>query len=177
MSAPPPTQPFRRGQRIRASDLNRELRARPTIRGGAGISVSGVSTSAAVRQLEVTPLQPWFWAWLTSATALGSNQWTYGFEEVRLDDADSYAGWVTRTGGRSGTARNMYEVGNDGTGAESNGVNVGTDAPDGCSIVFRPVGNGAAKFPVQMWELIQSDGNAVEYWFREPNAAVLEVTP
>lgn len=85
-----------------------------------------------------------FPAQIISATSSGTNQWSYGFYEVRHPvGAGHIAPWTQISGGREGTAHNLIEHMNNGVGVEGNGVDVTAMAADFPGFTYQPcpVGN------------------------------------
>lgn len=148
------------------SDFGRAIRRALTpARGGPGIVVSQhgendvISLSRDFRRQAAFPAR--ITAWATDST----NRWTYSFVEVVKKTA-GYGGWSTRTGGRTGTARNMFEDMNDGAGIEGNGINVdGTDFPAGFKM--QPVPAGTV---VMVYRVLEASAGAQEFWFDFVNA-------
>lgn len=83
-----------------------------------------------------------FSAKLTGYTSIGSLQWAYSWEEYIQD---GMGGWAAKTGGRNstadGTARNLYEAFNTGSGTQGNGYDP-ADLPG--TYAIGPVGLGTS---------------------------------
>jgi hypothetical protein len=107
-----------------------------------------------------------FWAEITGSASIGSNRWKYAWTEKYRGTTN----FATLSGGRSGTtsagfAINAAEGGNDGSGVEGHGVDVGgTDYPAGFSM--QPIQGGRI---VRMWVEYDGSGNAF-YTFEATNA-------
>lgn len=98
-----------------------------------------------------------FPAEIGTATSDGTDRWSYAFDEVELSAA-GYASWATRTGGTSGTARNLSELGN--ASGVAGGVDTGgADYPAGFSA--QPVASGT----VVMMHPIRAGDGTLTYWF------------
>lgn len=148
------------------SDFGRAIRRALTpARGGPGIVVSQHGENDVISLSRDFRRQAAFPAKIGSATTDDTNQWTYNFLEVVKSSA-GYGGWTARTGGRTGTARNMFEDMNDGVGIEGNGIDVdGTDFPAGFSI--QPVPDGTV---VMMYRVLEAATGTQEFWFDYVNA-------
>ena len=148
------------------SDFGRAIRRALTpARGGPGIVVSQHGENDVISLGRDFRRQPAFPARITSFATAATNQWTYSFVEV-VKSAAGYGGWTTRTGGRTGTARNMFEDMNDGAGIEGNGINVdGTDFPSGFEM--QPVPAGTV---VMMHRVLEAAAGTQEFWFDFVNA-------
>lgn len=147
-------------------DFGRALRrALSAPRGGPGIVVSQHGDNDVISLGRDFRRQPAFPARITASATDSTNRWTYSFVEVVKKTA-GYGGWSTRTGGRTGTARNMFEDLNDGTGIEGNGINVdGTDFPAG--FTMQPVPAGTV---VMVYRVLEASAGAQEFWFDFVNA-------
>lgn len=108
-----------------------------------------------------------FWAQLTADAADGNaNRRSYTFAEVYKATA-GYAGWATLPGGRTGTARNIIEDGNDAESATQlgNGVTVSNLTLDEADFTFEPV---PTDFRVWIRTVVVADGT-IEFWFNYEN--------
>jgi len=125
---------------------------------------SGTGTKWAVVRIGAKPPEPeGFWAQLTGSSADGTNRWSYSFTEVYKAIA-GYGGWATKSGGRSGTARNSIEDGNSGSGTLGNGVAVSSLDTDDYTFTLQP-----APDDVIVWVREVDQGGTTEYWFRYEN--------
>ena len=139
-------------------------RALATTQAGPGILVTGGSSNDTVSLASGFRRQPAFTAKISASTSLGNNQWTYTFAEV-TKTGTGYTEWTTRTGGRSGTAHNLFEDMNDGAGIQGNGINIdGADFPEGFAVQAVPTGT-----VVMVHRIVESGGDQ-EFWFSYVNA-------
>ena len=125
---------------------------------------SGTGTKWAVVRIGPKPPAPeGFWAQLTGSSADGTNRWSYSFVEVYKATA-GYGGWATKSGGKSGTARNTIEDGNSGSGTLGNGVAVSSLDTDDYTFTLRPIPDDRV-----VWVEEVDQGGATEYWFQYEN--------
>ena len=151
---------------VTPKDFGRAIRrALSSPRGGPGIVVSQHGDNDVISLGRDFRRQPAFPAKITASATDSTNRWTYSFVEVVKKTA-GYGGWSTRTGGRTGTARNMFEDMNNGAGIEGNGINVdGTDFPAGFAV--QPVPAGTI---VMVYRVLEASAGAQEFWFDFVNA-------
>ena len=125
---------------------------------------SGTGTKWAVVRIGPKPPAPeGFWAQLTGSSADGTNRWSYSFVEVYKATA-GYGGWATKSGGKSGTARNTIEDGNSGSGTLGNGVAVSSLDTDDYTFTLQPVPDDRI-----VWIEEVDQGGTAEYWFQYEN--------
>jgi len=111
-----------------------------------------------------------FWAQITASAADGDNRFSYTFAEVSKSSA-GYGGWATLSDGRSGTARNVIEDGNDAQAATvlGNGIIVSHLDTGDWTFTFEEVPDNVY---VRIWTVSVGDtDNTVEYWFQYENGA------
>lgn len=60
---------------------------------------------------------------IDSSSSAGTNQWTYGFTQMKKTGT-GYGGWAVDADGITGTAYNFREIGNGASGTQGNGVDV-----------------------------------------------------
>lgn len=102
-----------------------------------------------------------FWALLGGNTTIGDNRWSYSFQESTYQKLGEF---MPGGQGRSGTAYNAIESGNQFAGTQGNGIE--TSALPG-GVTMRPIGAGAV---VWMREVINCETHDVEYVFEAVNA-------
>jgi len=125
---------------------------------------SGTGTKwAVVRIGPKLPAPEGFWAQLTGSSADGTNRWSYSFVEVYKATA-GYGGWATKSGGKSGTARNTIEDGNSASGTLGNGVAVSSLDTDDYTFTLQPVPDDRV-----VWIEEVDQGGTAEYWFQYEN--------
>jgi hypothetical protein len=107
-----------------------------------------------------------FWARITDSTSVGSNQWSYSFEEIEKDTA-GYGGWTAVSGGRTGTntAYNTDEELNSATQLRGVVDLVVTDSLGTTTITIHAIPNNQ---PVWVTPVTLTDGST-EYEFYAPN--------
>ena len=116
-----------------------------------------------------------FLAKIGTATPDGAdtNRWTYAFEEMTKGTAVGYAAdcWISKEGGRTGTAYNYKEVYNSDTpGVQGNGIDTSKLPASPATFALSPVP------PIGLVEMTEvkfknGDGDPVtEYWFSYSNA-------
>lgn len=130
---------------------------------GPGIIVTGGRSNDVISLAPDFRRHQFFPAIITEATADGDNRWSYEIDEVTKTDA-GYGEWTTRVGGRSGTARNIYEDMNAATGIQGNGIDI-ANLPDGFEIKPAPV-----DLIVHVTRVVEATTGTLEYWFAHVNA-------
>jgi len=91
-----------------------------------------------------TQKRGWFFARITHYTSCGTNQWTYGFVEVKHEVGCGHASpWTDCIEGASGSAHNTIEHMNNGVDTEGNGIDVTAMADEFPGFEYQPcpVGN------------------------------------
>lgn len=122
MSAREELHKWKVGDPITANLLNQLREAIPHLQAGAGITISRAKGQAtiAIDTREPRPKRT-FWARITGAQAVNTNQWRYTAEEA-AKLGPGHQGWQTKPGGRTGDAYNLRENANDGSGLEDDGI-------------------------------------------------------
>lgn len=105
---------------------------------------------------------------VTSSTQDGDNKrWSYSFVEI-YKSATGYNGWSDKTGGRTGSFRNLTEDQNGATGTWGNGI-VSTDLPASpATMTIKPIPNGTR---IRVWTefIVAGSTVTVEYWTQYEN--------
>ena len=113
---------------------------------------------------------PFFWAKITSSTAITANQqWKYDWTQVtRVNYSTTPSCFTTTTGGMTSTTGNGTQAYNSmesfatGTGMQPSGINVSGLVG---SFTFKPIGDGAV---VKMW-IDTDDTGKMAFTFQIPN--------
>jgi len=95
------------------------------------------------------------------ADSPAKNRWTYPITEVVKTDS-GYSGFTAKAGGRTGTAYNVIEYMNDGSGKEGNGVTVSNLSSSQYDFDIQPAPAGLITW---CWEVPLANSKDVEYWF------------
>lgn len=161
-----PPRKYRRGDKLKAEELNKRLAA-PIVAGpGLRISetLSGTVISLASNRAEATTF---FWAKTTTHEPVGAAKWRYGFVEVYKIDG-GYAGWIERPNGRTsetvGLLYNVAEAFNpdNGDGIVGAGYDT-TNFPEGWTLRPVPIGR------LVLIAVVTIGDGSKEYWIDVPN--------
>ena len=127
-----PLHKWQPGDPLRADLFRQMTEAIPRIlRGGRGIDVRKVGDQVAVSSTAPIKGSELIWVSVDSSgsAATGVNdtngnpvQWKYTVTE-QVKNAAGYGGWTDKDGGFTGTAYNLIEDANDGSGMQSHGIN------------------------------------------------------
>lgn len=166
MPSPKPLPPWKQGDALAHERLN-AMQERPVtdIIVGPGLRMTRVGNSVTISAIDqpAAKAKPTFPARITSSTQDGSNlRFTYGWAEVEKT-TPGYGGWVTKPGGRTGTAYNRTEDQNGATGLMGNGVDT-ANLVGSFSVQPAPVG-----LPVELTPVPVASDGTTEFWFSYEN--------
>ncbi len=122
-----------------------------------------------------------FFAQITGSTGPTANKWTYSFTEVyKLNTGYGASAWTAPTNAITGTARNLFELINDATGANYLGIGITNDELDdtansgACAMDLRPVPDDVI-VEMMVVDIFKADGTVTyEYWFQWANGVYEE---
>ena len=151
-----------RGASIRRPRLTAPAASRRIVADGE--SLDDADPPVRIGAPAVDPPASGFWAILGEPVSEGDNQWRYPFAEAEPQLA-TYGGWIAKSGGITGTARNTIEEINTGAGGHTEGNGVDPANLD-------PAATGADTFEIMpitggnpVWVRKIGDG----YWFEGYN--------
>lgn len=139
------------------------------------------TTGLAVHALPDSPpvMRMPFWAKITGKAGPSGNKWSYNFTQVRkVGTGAGASAWTA--GSFTGTAGNLFELINDGTGGNYLGIGITNNelndvgGSPACPLDLRPVPIGVIvlMWPVPVYTAIGSV--VIEYWFQWTNGVYTE---
>jgi len=124
----------------------------------------GITLRINQEELRRRNVPDYFYAKITGPTPTSGHksQWTYAFEEV-ISQSTGYGGWITKSGGKTGTSYNLVEDANADTGTQGNGVGLVNGYIDGTGLQLQPCPQGTI---VMMYEM---RADTMGYYFTYEN--------